>query len=154
MRAAALQELPRELKELLRFDSPVQYSGGRLKVDLGMHGQPMKKSDLVIALIRAANRDPATFTDPERLDIMRNNGAHLSFGYGPRVCIGAPLTYLESDRALRALMWCLPRLALANAEQAWVGNAVNRGLERFPLRQVGTSEATTTMALPKESCSV
>lgn len=95
----------------------------------------MKKSDLVIALIRAANRDPATFTDPERLDIMRNNGARLSFGCGPLVCIGATLTYLESDRELISLMWRLPRLALATAEQAWVGNAANRGLERFPLRQ-------------------
>jgi cytochrome P450 len=125
--------LPSALKELLRFDSPVQYTGRRLKVDVEMHGQLMKKGDLVIPLIGAANRDPAKFTDPDRLDIQRNQGAHLSFGYGPHVCIGATLTYLEAEIAMRSVMQRLPQLQLAGVVQSWGGNAVYRSLDRLPL---------------------
>lgn len=96
--------MPSALKELLGFDSPVQYSGRRLKTDVEMHGQLLKKGDLVIALIGAANRDPSKFNDPDRLDIARNEGSHLSFGYGPHVCIGAALTYLEAEIAMRSLI--------------------------------------------------
>jgi cytochrome P450 len=126
--------LPSALKELLRFDSPVQYTGRRLKADVEMHGQLMKKGDLVIPLIGAANRDPAKFTDPDRLDIERNQGAHLSFGYGPHVCIGATLTYLEAEIAMRSVMQRLPQLRLASATQSWGGNAVYRSLNQLPLQ--------------------
>ena len=126
--------LPSALKELLRFDSPVQYTGRRLKVDVEMHGQVMQKGDLVIPLIGAANRDPAKFSDPDRLDIRRNEGAHLSFGYGPHVCIGATLTYLEAEIAMRSVIQRLPQLGLVGAAQAWGENAVYRSLNRLPLR--------------------
>jgi cytochrome P450 len=124
------------LKELLRFDSPVQYTGRRLKVDVEMHGRVMKKGDLVIPLIGAANRDPAKFSDPDTLDLQRNQGAHLSFGYGPHVCIGATLTYMEAEIAFRSVMRRLPQLALADAQanQAWGGNAVYRALDALPLQ--------------------
>lgn len=122
------------LKELLRFDSPVQYSGRRLKTDVEMHGQLMKKGDLVIPLIGAANRDPAKFTNPDRLDIARNEGSHLSFGYGPHVCIGAALTYLEAEIAVRSVIHRLPGLRLASASSKWGQNAVYRSLNELPLQ--------------------
>ncbi len=126
--------LPSALKELLRFDSPVQYSGRRLNVDVEMHGRLMKKGDLVIPLIGAANRDPAKFTAPDTLDISRNQGAHLSFGYGPHVCIGATLTYMEAEIALRCVMRRLPELQLVGGTQSWGRNAVYRSLNALPLR--------------------
>ncbi len=126
--------LPSALKELLRFDSPVQYTGRRLKVDVELHGQVMKKGDLVIPLIGAANRDPAKFSDPDRLDIRRNEGAHLSFGYGPHVCIGATLTYLEAEIAMRSVIQRLPQLDLVGTAPSWGENAVYRSLNRLPLR--------------------
>lgn len=149
----APEGLPLALKELLRFDSPVQYTGRRLKVDMEMHGQPMKKGDLVIALIGAANRDPARFSDPERLDVTRSQGAHLSFGHGPHVCIGAILTYMEAERALRALMRRLPRLVLAEKQPSWGKNAVYRGLERLLLCQESLPGAGNLM-LQEEYCHV
>ena len=136
----ALQQDPElmqsALKELLRYDSPVQYTGRRLKEDVEMHGRIMKKGELAIPLIGAANRDPAKFTDPDTLDLQRNEGAHLSFGYGPHVCIGATLTYMEADIAFRSIMRRLPHVALADAEAglSWGGNAVYRALEALPLR--------------------
>jgi cytochrome P450 len=134
---SALQDnpalLPSALKELLRFDSPVQYTGRRLKEDVRLHGQLMKKGQLVIALIGAANRDPAKFSEPDVLDIHRNQGAHLSFGYGPHVCIGAVLTYLEAEIALRSVMRRLPGVQLAGKSHSWGDNAVYRSLKILPL---------------------
>ncbi|MQR00917.1 cytochrome P450 [Glaciimonas soli] len=142
--------LPSALKELLRFDSPVQYSGRRLKVDVEMHGKTMKKGDLVIPLIGAANRDPAKFTDPDALDIHRNQGAHLSFGYGPHVCIGATLTYMEAEIAMRSVMRRMPGLTLANPSdtQSWGQNAVYRSLNALPLH---FTAAATSSSSPTEA---
>lgn len=128
--------LPSAVKELLRFDSPVQYTGRRLKTDVDMHGQQMKKGDLVLPFIGAANRDPAKFPFPYRLDITRDEGPNLSFGYGPHVCIGATLTYLEAEIALLSLMQRLPNLQLTDTTPAWRHNAAYRRLERLPLRFV------------------
>jgi cytochrome P450 len=125
--------MPSALKELLRFDSPVQYTGRRLKVDVEMHGTVMKKGDLAIPLIGAANRDPGKFSEPDALDLRRNQGAHLSFGYGPHVCIGATLTYLEAEIAFRNIIKRLPGLALQSEQQSWGGNAVYRSLNALPL---------------------
>lgn len=122
------------VRELLRYDSSVQYTGRRLRADVSMHGQTLKKGDLVIALIGAANHDPSKFTAPERLDITRNEGHHLSFGFGPHVCIGASLTYLEAEIALRRVMERLPQLRRVPCEPAWSGNSVYRGLLELPLQ--------------------
>jgi cytochrome P450 len=121
------------MKELLRFDSPVQYTGRRLRVDIELHGRTMKKGDLVVPLIGAANRDPAQFDAPDVLDIRRNQGPHLSFGFGPHVCIGATLTYLEAELAFRAIMERLPGLALAGEAPVWGSNAAYRSLDTLPL---------------------
>jgi len=125
--------LPSALRELLRFDSPVQYTGRRLMIDIEMHGQRMKKGDLVIPLIGSANRDPAKFSAPDVLDISRNQGAHLSFGYGPHVCIGATLTYMEAEIALSSVMRRLSGLKLVGNTQSWGHNAVYRSLNELPL---------------------
>lgn len=130
----APQELPAALRELLRYDSPVQYTGRRMKADVPMHGRVLKRGDLVIALIGAANRDPARFHDPDELDIRRDAGAPLSFGHGPHVCLGATLTYLEAEIALRGVLRHWPGLTLDAEAPAWGGNAVYRGLSRLPLR--------------------
>jgi cytochrome P450 len=62
---------PDAVRELLRFDSPVQYTGRRVTTALTMHGQKLQRGDLVLPLIGSANRDPARHADPERLDILR-----------------------------------------------------------------------------------
>ena len=125
------------LRELLRFDSPVQYTGRRLMANVELHGKELKKGELVIPLIGAANRDPKQFSNPDTLDITRNEGNHLSFGYGPHVCIGATLTYLEADIAFKSLIKRMPHLQLVNAVPSWSGNAVYRGLTALQIRPAG-----------------
>jgi cytochrome P450 len=140
---SAPDKLPGALRELLRYDSPVQYTGRRLIADVEMHGHQLRKGELVILRIAAANRDPRRFTNPDQLDIDRDEGNHLSFGYGPHVCIGATLTYMEAEIAFRALMRALPRMQLQTGSLHWQSNAAYRGLEALPLTCViPTSQET------------
>lgn len=120
--------LPSAVRELLRFDSPVQYTGRRVRTDLVLHGQPLRRGDLVVALIGAANRDPARYQRPDELDLARRAGASLSFGAGPHVCIGAALTLMEADLLLTRLLRRWPMLRLGDPRPCWNGNPVYRGL--------------------------
>ena len=119
------------LRELLRYNSPVQYTGRRVVSDLMLHGQPLQRGDLVLALLGAANRDPARYTDPDVLDISRRDGGHLSFGHGPHICIGAGLSLMVTDITLRQLQARWPTLHLADPAVHWSGNAALRGLSEL-----------------------
>lgn len=128
------QLLPGAVRELLRFDSPVQYTGRRVARDHVLHGQALKRGELVVALIGAANRDPARYERPDELDLGRASGASLSFGAGPHVCIGAALTLMEAQLLFSRLTARWPGLHLVEAPTAWSQNPVYRGLERLAVR--------------------
>jgi cytochrome P450 len=125
--------MPGALRELLRYDSPVQYTGRRVATEFELHGQRLRRGELVIALIGAANRDPARYDDPDAFDITRREGSHLSFGSGPHVCIGAGLSLMEADIAFRHLLQRWPDLRLLDGEARRNGNAALRGLSALPL---------------------
>jgi cytochrome P450 len=127
--------LPGAVRELLRFDSPVQYTGRRVAADLVLHGRQLRRGDLVVALIACANRDPARYAQADRLDIARRPGGLLSFGAGAHVCIGASLTLMEAGIVFGRLLHRFPRLRRVDAEPRWSGNAVYRGLSALPVRQ-------------------
>lgn len=127
--------LPGAVRELLRFDSPVQYTGRRVATDLVLHGQRLRRGELVVALIASGNRDPARYEHADRLDITRRPGGLLSFGVGPHVCIGAGLTLMEVEIVFGRLLRRFPRLRLADARSHWSGNAVYRGLSVLRVRQ-------------------
>jgi cytochrome P450 len=125
--------LPGAVRELLRYDSPVQYTGRRVITDLVLHGQPLRRGDLVVALIGAANRDPQCFDRADELDITRRAGAALSFGAGPHVCIGAALTMMEGQILFSAMLRRWPSLRLRGGAARWNGNPVYRGLTELPV---------------------
>lgn len=127
------QLLPGAVRELLRYDSPVQYTGRRVTTNLVLHGQLLRRGDLVVPLIGAANRDPGRYAQPDELDIARRHGSSLSFGSGPHVCIGAALTLMEAEIVFGQLLKRWPSLSLANAMPQWSGNPVYRGLAALPL---------------------
>lgn len=124
---------PDALKELLRYESPVQYTARRLVDDVVMHGQQLHKGELVILMVGAANRDPQRFTRAAQLDIHRREGNHVSFGYGPHACIGAALTYLEAEIAFKVVARKLPGLQLVSSGANWHDNSVYRGLQSLSL---------------------
>lgn len=92
------------VEELLRFDSPVQIAVRTAYEDLDIGGQRIQAGSVVLALLGAANRDPARFRDPERLDVGRDQGASMSFGGGIHFCLGAALARLEAQVVLDRLL--------------------------------------------------
>ncbi|MEJ7138479.1 cytochrome P450 [Amphibiibacter pelophylacis] len=121
------------VRELLRWDSPVQYTGRRLVSDLHWHGQTLRRGDLVIALIGSANRDPARYAHPDQLDIRRDAGLHLSFGQGPHLCIGLGLSHIEAETVFARAARRWPTLQIASSAFD-TANAVYRGLEHLQIR--------------------
>jgi cytochrome P450 len=83
-------------------------------------------------MLAAANRDPAVFTDPDRLDLGRDPNPHLSFGRGIHFCLGAPLARLEAQIALPMLLERFPRLRLAGEPEARPTWNL-RGVARLPV---------------------
>lgn len=127
--------MPNALRELLRYESPVQYTGRRVTTDVVLHGRKLRRGDLVVPLIGAANRDPERYSSPDVLDLGRREGSNLSFGQGPHVCIGAALTLMEADIVFRKLLSRWPVLERLESEPAWNCNPVYRGLSSLPVRR-------------------
>jgi cytochrome P450 len=125
--------MPLAVRELARYDSPVQFSGRAVTDDFLWYGKEIKKGQTVLLLLASANRDPEKFHDPERLDISRDEGMPLSFGHGPHFCIGAALAYAEAEIAFTTLLERTPNLRMLDDSPAWRANLSFRGLSRLPL---------------------
>ena len=121
-------------EELLRFDSPAQFISRTAQVDFEWRGQALRTGDAVLAALGAANRDPAAFDAPHRLDLARSPNPHLAFGLGTHFCPGAQLSRIEARAAFPALLRRFPTLGLADHPPARRRTAVLRGLEHLPVR--------------------
>jgi cytochrome P450 len=124
--------IPGAVVELLRYDGPVQATARVAREDLEIGGKQIGAGQLVIALLGAANHDPAQFPNPDRLDVMRQGGQHVAFGYGTHFCLGAPLARLEAEIAFNALVR-LENLRLEIDEPTWDPSLVFRGLQALPV---------------------
>ena len=121
--------LPRAVDELLRYDTPLQMFERWVLEDVEIRGVAVPKGAELGLLFGSANRDPAVFEDPDRLDLARAEAPqHLSFGAGVHYCLGAPLGRLELELSFGTLLARLPRMEPA-AEPAWKPTYVLRGLE-------------------------
>src|SRR4029450_2209698 len=120
-------------EELLRYDSPVQRTGRITDTDVEFDGRKIPKGSFVVTAIGAANRDPAHFPDPDRLDITRRDNRHIAFGFGIHFCLGAHIGRVEGQLALGALLERMPHLRLADAELQWRESSTLRGLKALPV---------------------
>jgi cytochrome P450 len=102
------------IEECLRFNGPMKGTMRAAGEDLEIGGVQVKKGDRVMLLMAAANRDPAQFADPERLDLARNPNPHLAFGHGIHFCLGAPLARLEVEIGLAEIIKRYPGIELAS----------------------------------------
>ena len=116
------------VEELLRFESPVQHTARIAPADMELGGKTIQKGSRVVAVLAAANRDPARFPDPDRLDLLRSDNRHLAFGWAAHFCFGAPLARMEGQIAFNKLLRRLLRPALMDKSWNWRGNAGLRGL--------------------------
>ena len=121
------------VEEALRFEPPVDVTGRVAPADMEVAGCPVRATQTMTAVLRAANRDPDVYEDPHafRIDVKRQ--PHLAFGGGTHICIGAPLARLEAQVALARLFGRFPELRLADPDAApeWRRLPFFRGLERL-----------------------
>jgi len=122
------------VEELLRYDGPVQRTARVAGDDVTIGGRTIRKGDMVMPFIGAADRDPAQFPDPDRLDLARSDNRHIAFGWGIHFCLGAPLARVEGQIAIDTLVRRLPRLALVEEHAEYRHSLTLRGLKTLPVK--------------------
>ncbi|MEU0370169.1 cytochrome P450 [Streptomyces sp. NPDC006283] len=106
--------LPGAIEEFLRYDGPVSPGIARFaREDVEIAGVTVPRGATVVIASAIADRDPARFPEPDRLDVTRRDNGHLAFGHGIHYCLGAPLARLEGQIAIGTVLRRLPDLALA-----------------------------------------
>jgi cytochrome P450 len=127
---------PRAIEELLRYDGPSGAQVRIVKVEQEMRGRRLKPGDRVFMMLNAANRDPETYEQPDRLHLARGGPAHLTFGFGMHICLGFPLARMEGQVALPAVLrhWREIALTVPEARLEWLNSMVFRGMTSLPLR--------------------
>ena len=109
--------LPTAVEELLRFEAPLQLNNRRLTAPMVLGDVSLPAGALITLAIGAANRDPAQFDQPDRLDLARSPNKHLAFGHGAHACSGMNVARLEARIALGTLAQRVPKLALDGAPE-------------------------------------
>lgn len=121
--------------EMLRYEPPISLTARFVEKGGTIGGCPYHGGDALTVSLLAANRDPETFENPHAFDITRRPNAHLAFGAGAHMCVGAPLARIEGQEAIWRLFERFPRLALATAgAPEWRAVAGVRGLARLEVK--------------------
>ena len=131
---------PAAVEEFLRFDGPVNLATLRYTTEpVTISGTEIPAGEVVMVALTAADRDAERYPDPDVLDLHRDTGQHVAFGYGIHHCLGAPLARLEGEIAFRTLLDRFPDLALAAEPEtlAWRSSTLIRGLTSLPVRVRG-----------------
>ena len=121
------------VEELLRYESPVQFTSRVLKEDIEVCGQRIPRGFTILCMLGAANRDPKQFKDPNQLNLKRLNNQHLAFSAGPHFCIGSQLARLEGQVALLRLVQKFPNMKFAGSSPEWAATFGFRGLKQLPV---------------------
>ncbi len=117
------------MEELLRFDSPVQFTARLAMKDVALRDHTIQEGQVTILILGAANRDPAEFAEPDTLNIRREHNRHLAFGHGHHFCLGAVLARMEGRAAFSSLLRRFPDIRLADNPPKYRPNFNLRGLE-------------------------
>jgi cytochrome P450 len=132
--------VPNAVEEFLRFDGPVNLATFRYTTEpVEIGGTTIPENQIVLVSLISANRDPARYAEPERLDVTREPAGHVAFGHGIHHCLGAPLARLEGEIAFRALLDRFPGLTLAGEPETlgWRNSTLIHGLTRLPVHVRG-----------------
>ncbi len=119
------------VEEVLRFDPPAQLLSRVVLDDTEIGGVPVKRGEILVLIIAAANRDPRVFDNPDALELSRGSERNLGFGHGIHFCLGAPLARLTAQVAIGALSKL--DLDIVEPGPAHGEGMVIRGLARLPV---------------------
>ncbi len=122
------------VEEFLRYESPVQATDRVATRDFEIRGTRIRRGELVVLFLAAANRDPERFPDPDRLDLARPDNAHLALSHGPHFCLGAQLARAEAQIAIGTLVRRFPDFEGPSSPPAWRPSFALRGPAALPIR--------------------
>ena len=126
--------IPNAIEELLRFETPAPHIGRYVAKPVECHGTTVPEGSAMLMLNGAANHDDRRFPDPERFDIHRDLGGHLTFGFGAHFCLGAALARLEGRVALEELLKRFPEWDVDWSQEPHLApTSTVRGWETLPL---------------------
>jgi cytochrome P450 len=123
--------VPRAVEEFLRFDPPSHLTTRTALRPCAVAGVELSAGQTVLTLLASANRDPARFTGPDRLDVTRDEGPSLSFASGTHVCLGAHLAKLEGAEFFTQLLR-YDRIELAGTPRRRPGCSMH-GFDELPV---------------------
>ena len=126
---------PSAIDEMLRYTGPVHTTRRTAREDVSLGDARIRRGDVVVGILAAANRDPNKYEDPDRFDVARNPTDHVAFGDGIHFCLGAALARLEGQIAIGTLLRRFPNLQLLDDQPEWAGTSAIRGVTSVRLRQ-------------------
>lgn len=121
------------IEEFLRFESSNQLGNRSACIDTNIGGVNVPKGTLITLCIGAANRDPAQFSQPDRLDISRSPNRHLAFASGMHACVGLNLARLEGRIAIGRFLARFPNFTAAGPARR-AKRARFRGFSSLPVQ--------------------
>ena len=122
------------IEEVLRFQPPGPAVARYVAKDAEFHGQTVPAGSAILCLVGAANRDDTRFPDPERFDVRRDDGPHITFGYGAHFCLGAALARLQGRIVLDEMFQRFPEWEVDMAGANLAPTSTVRGWEKLPIR--------------------
>jgi cytochrome P450 len=125
--------IPNAIEELLRYEPPAPHVGRYVARDVELHGQTVPAGSAMLFLIGSANRDDRRFPDGDRFDIHRQDGPHITFGYGIHFCLGAALARLEGRVALDEVLSRFPEWEVESERAVLAPTSTVRGWETLPV---------------------
>ena len=124
--------IPNAIDELLRFEPPGPHVARYVAADVEYHGTTVPAGSAMLLMVAAANRDERRFEEPDRFDIHRNIGQHLTFGYGAHYCLGAALARLEGRIALDEVLNRFPEWEIDLEHARRAPTSTVRGWDSMP----------------------
>jgi cytochrome P450 len=124
--------VPNAIEELLRYEPPGPHVARWVAEDIELHGRTVTAGSALLLMLASANRDERHFDEPDRFDIYRRPGGHLTFGRGAHFCLGAPLARLEGRIALEEVLKRFPKwdIDIDNARRSRTSTV--RGWDSMP----------------------
>ena len=126
--------IPNAIEEMLRYEPPVHATVRFAENEMIYNEKIYKRGTPFAVSIAGANRDPEANENPNEFDITREDIKHISFGYGPHMCIGASLARIESRIAFETIFDRFSKLELLDQNPSWGKNLIFRGFDHLNLK--------------------
>jgi cytochrome P450 len=125
--------IPNAVEETLRFEPTGPHIARYVARDVEYYGTTVPEGSAMLLLVGSADRDERRWEDPDRFDIHRDQGPHLTFGYGLHYCLGAALARLEGRVALDEVLKRFPEWEVDYANIKLAPTSTVRGWEAMPV---------------------